>query len=359
VDERAFGDDDAGMTAAPNLDLEAHDLRTAPDAALDALHTFEVNFEAERRPDEPPVPRDAFHAQYRALPAYRDALGWLASENGDPVACIVVDLDRKPDNDHILEAWINVASAHRQRGIARRLLEPVVETADREGRRMLWMYAAEQVPAGAAFLERVGATPGLAERESELDLTTLDRGLVERWVAEGPSRASAYELVLVEGDIPDELVADYAELYAVTNTAPRDDIDMQDEFRTPDHVREQDRSRREGGRERILYIARERTTGALAGWTELGRHPAEFWKVEQYWTAVHPDHRGVALGKWLKAAALERAFERWPDAKKITTGNAYSNDAMLGINNQLGFREIGAWMLWQTPVDRVREYLGA
>lgn len=345
------------MTALAGIEIASHDVRSAPDEVLKALHSLEAAFEVEARPDEPPTPFETFRARYRAMPTYRDAYAWIASSRGEALAATVVDLDRTGENAHIIEAWTIVNPAYRRQGLGRRLLEPVVETAEKENRSLLFGYTAGTVPSGAAVLERLGAQAGLVERESELDLAKLDRGLVDRWVEEGPSRAPEYELVVIEGDLPDDLVEPYAELYTASNDAPRDDLDMEDVHRTPEQVREWDRTRKESGSERILCIARRRDSGALAGWTELGWHPAQPWKIHQFWTAVHPDHRGHALGKWVKAENIVCALERWPAAKKIVTGNAYSNDPMLGINNELGFEETAAWTVWQVPVAKVREYL--
>ncbi len=337
--------------------FESVDLRHASDEVFAALHRLEVDFDLEARPDEPPVPFDAFRARYRSTPSYRESIAWIASENGEPIGYVSVDFDRTGDNDHVLEVFAGVDSAHRRRGLGRELLARAVEAGEADGRTLFLGYSNSRVPSGAAVLQRIGAEEGLVERESELDLTRVDRTMVDRWVAEGPQRAGDYELVVIEDDLPEEFLEAFAALYAVTNDAPRDNLDIADTSRTPEQIRERDERRHESGGERILCIARHRPTEELAGWTELGRHPSEPEKVHQYWTAVHPGHRGYALGKWLKATTIARTFERWPEARKIVTENAVSNDAMLGINNQLGFEEVSAWSVWQLPLSEVRKYV--
>lgn len=344
------------MTTA-DITLDFANMRTAPDEFLTALHILETAFDLESKPDEPPTPWEAFRSRHRSMPDFRDVLAWVAWDDGTPVAAVEAEFDRTGDNGHVVEAFAMVAPSHRRRGLARRLLAQVVDAAEAQNRRLLLGFTASSVPSGATFMRRLGASEGLVERESELDLTRLDRAMVDRWLSEGPRRAGDYDILLIEGELPEEFLEAYAALYDVTNSAPRDDLDVEDSHRTPEQIRESERASREAGRERILCLARHRASGDLAGWTELGRHPSEPWKVHQFWTAVHPDHRGHALGKWLKAANLAGALERWPEAKKIVTGNAYSNDAMLGINNQLGFAETLAWTVWQVPLADVRGYL--
>lgn len=337
--------------------IESADLRNASDEVFAALYVLEEAFQIEAKPDEPPTPFEAFRAQYRSMPSYRESRAWIAYEGGEPIATVTADFDRTGDNDHVIEAFATVLPAHRKRGLARTLLAPVVEAGETDGRILFMGYSYSPVPSGAAFLQRLGAEEGLVERESELDLVGLDRALIDQWVAEGPKRAAAYELVVIEDDLPEEYLEAFAALYAVSNSAPRDALDIADTHRTPEQIREKDTKRHESGSERILCLARHRASGDLAGWTELGRHPSEPEKVQQFWTAVHPDHRGSALGKWLKATTIVRSFERWPEAKKIVTENAYSNDAMLGINNQLGFAETAAWSVWQMPLAEVRRFV--
>jgi hypothetical protein len=65
------------------------------------------------------------------------------------------------------------------------------------------------------------------------------------------------------------------------------------------------------------------------------------------------------LGKWLKAAMLEHARERYPQARWVVTENAGSNAPMLGINHALGFRQHRTESLYQMPLDALRSRAGS
>jgi hypothetical protein len=54
-------------------------------------------------------------------------------------------------------------------------------------------------------------------------------------------------------------------------------------------------------------------------------------------TGVRREHRGHALGKWLKASMTLRILDERPSVVDIRTGNADSNDAMMGINRAMGY----------------------
>jgi hypothetical protein len=67
--------------------------------------------------------------------------------------------------------------------------------------------------------------------------------------------------------------------------------------------------------------------------------------------------RKLGLGRWLKAAMLERIFEELPQACYVRTGNANSNAPMLRINHELGFRHYISLTFWQMDLPSVRAYL--
>src|SRR5215469_9339437 len=76
-------------------------------------------------------------------------------------------------------------------------------------------------------------------------------------------------------------------------------------------------------------------------------------------TAVDPAHRGVGLGKWLKAAITRQILTGLPGVRWVITYNAGSNDAMLAINNQLGFRTAAVHTTWQVETSKLRDRLSS
>ena len=75
-------------------------------------------------------------------------------------------------------------------------------------------------------------------------------------------------------------------------------------------------------------------------------------------TGVFPEFRGRRLGRWLKAAMLEKVLRDRPEARFLRSSNADSNAAMLRINQELGFRPYLSRTIWQTEIEKIEAYLG-
>ena len=106
-----------------------------------------------------------------------------------------------------------------------------------------------------------------------------------------------------------------------------------------------------------MIMIRNRATGALAGMTEVLLHPDRPGIVSQGFTGVLPSYRNLGLGHWLKAAMLNKVLVDHPAAQVIRTGNANSNEPMLKINQEMGFKPYMATTIWQVEVEKVELYL--
>lgn len=329
------------------------DIRTAPDELLAELHALGEVLHDESRPGEPFQPLSETVVRLRLMPEDYEVRDWIVrAPAGDLVARTTTEVERAGDNEHICWADVRVHPAHRRRGIGRWLLARSVEEAEAAGCAIVGTWSESKLPAGTAFAEAHEFEPKLVFRESELDLTTLDWDLVDRWVAEGPERAPGYHLELVEGEYPEAHYPTVIDWWETMNTAPRDDSSWNDDHLTPERLARLEKVFAASGKQRWEYIARHTESGAFAGVTNVYLYPWCPEVIEQDATGVHPDHRGHALGKWLKAAMLQKIRTEWPAGRKVRTGNAYSNDAMLGINNQLGFQESRSGTDWELSVEK-------
>ena len=336
------------------------DIRGAPDALLADIHALKVRLKAENRPGEPAEPLDEVINGIRKLPSEMEDWSYEVRDDssGELVGLGRGGVERTGDNEHLFWFEPDVLAEHRRRGIGKWLLARATEAAHRAGAEILSGWTTSRVPGGEHFARAVEAEARQVHRESELDLTAVDWQMVDRWVDEAPARAPGYALELTEGLYPESHYDDVIAWWEIMNTAPRDNLDWNDDHLTKERLAEWEAQFAASSSSRWEFIARHLESGACVGVTNVWFADWNPLVIHQGDTGVHPDHRGHALGKWLKAAMLRKIRDERPQARIVRTGNAYSNDAMLGINNALGFKESCADTAWQLPVERAQKLVG-
>jgi GNAT superfamily N-acetyltransferase len=264
----------------------------------------------------------------------------------------VVDVDLRGANPHMAEIEVEVRPEARGKRLGSRLLAALLPPAQADERTLL-LASARRDTAGAAFLTALGAEERSVARKSALDVTRLDRVLVDEWITRAPERASGYELRVWTDATPPDLVAAFAEARYVMGTAPLDDLEYVEERITPEQQVEQDAITLASGNTWFVAAAIDTATGAIAGYTVVFLTPSSPELAHQGDTGVWPEHRDRGLGRWLKAAMLRKILDEWPAVRWITTWNAGSNEPMLAINVALGFEVMEWWGEWQVPTATV------
>ena len=348
-----------GITA--EYTISAHDPQRDTDEEIAERVAFSNVLQAEVFPEDPPTPVAEVIASVRSAPERIRRWAFRArDENGTLVGSTSTALDPEHDeNPDLLQINVSVATDHRGRGLGTRLFAEMVGLAEEIGRTRLIGATNDRIPSGEAFASKTGAEVKSRMHTNRLLVADVDRAQLEGWVADGPARAEGYELLAWDGPVPDEHLEAYVELVHVMNSAPRDDLEINDFVLTPAQVREGEKQAAAAGVEQWTLVARRVSDGAFAGFHDMSWVPWEPTNMYVGATGVLPEHRGRALGKWLKAAMQLRVLDERPQVDQVRTGNADSNDAMLGINRQMGYRPWVAQAIWELSVADARAYLEA
>jgi mycothiol synthase len=341
--------------------ITLHDPKQDTDDEVAERVAFSNVMQAEILPDEAPQPVDQAIAALRASPERFKRWSFRARDGqGNLVAMgsCTIDPDER-DNPDMLGININVLAEHRRKGLGTRLLDELVRVAQAEGKTRLIGSTNGLLPAGAEFASSIGAESKMAAHMNRLLVSRVDRALMEKWVADGPVRAEGYELIAWDGTVPEEYMEKYLDLLLVMNTAPRDDLQMNDFTITPQEYREQEKVQQAAGIESWFLVARHKEDDAWVGLHDVHWSPGDPKHVYVGNTGVRPEHRGHALGKWLKAKMTLRILDERPDITEIRTGNADSNDAMLGINKEMGYEHWVAQSTWEVSVEQAAKWLAS
>lgn len=344
-----------------NYRIQLFNIKNASDIEYRAVNTFANLMRAEQLANDPPIPLEEQTQSFKNIPDFVDVHAW-GMWNADESALVAtgsVAFLRMEENKHVGELKIEVLPPYRRRGIARQLLALATETARCEQRTLLITDTNECIPAGEAFMNRLGAQRGLENHTNQLDLADLPRGLVKKWLEHAYEHATAFEIGLWDQAYPQEFIDDIVELFNVMNSAPRGSLEIQDIHYTAEHLRQEERSQTARGTQRWTMYVREKSTGKFAGYTEVFWNPNRPQILNQGATGVFPHYRNKGLGRWLKGAMVEKILRDRPQVKYIRTGNADSNAPMLKVNHELGFKPYISRCVWQIQVSQVVEYLSS
>ncbi len=101
-------------------------------------------------------------------------------------------LVRTPENQHLAQFTLEVLPEMRQQGIGRQILAHIVDMARRDQRHVLLTETSSCVPAGAMWMQRMGATKGLESHIHQLRLSELNHALGQQWIARGNEHAGTF-----------------------------------------------------------------------------------------------------------------------------------------------------------------------
>jgi GNAT superfamily N-acetyltransferase len=181
-------------------------------------------------------------------------------------------------------------------------------------------------------------------------LAEVDPAFVEKLYAEAAELAADYELLRIAGPTPDDLMDKVAVMTAAINDAPLDDLDIEDEVFPPERVRNYENATLARGQRLYRLVAQHRGTGELAGHTIVAVEDERPVIGHHHDTSVVGSHRGHRLGLLLKAGMLLWLAEAEPQLETVDTWNAESNDHMIAVNEQLGYRVMGRGLQFQRPL---------
>jgi len=329
------------------------DPRDAPDDEVRGIALLRQRFGQEWMPGDPPTPPEVIERRLRTRSDSRWQTVFVARHESRTVGLADVEYDRnETTNRHMRWSELYVHPDHRRRGLGTALLQRMADAVADQGDNVVIIgHTSDRIPSGEPFAAATGAKPGLAMKMNQLTLADVDRAKVAEWASVHPD---GYRLERVDGPVPDRFIAAWIEAATGMNDAPRGEMSWEDERLTEPQIREWEDWQRKVGIERWLILAVHEATGAGAGFTAVTYDPKVPHQIWQQGTAVTRAHRGHGLGLWMKATMLQRILAERPRALFVRTGNANTNEQMLAINTQLGFRHAASTILWELPAARAR-----
>ena len=270
----------------------------------------------------------------------------LVARQGDSVAGHASFWIGEWDNTDL--AWFDIVvhPGARRGGVGSSLVEALRDLTRQTGRTKVgadgWDAESTYAFAGAHGFEK--KSQAINRRQF---LAEVDHAFVEKLHAEAAELAADYELLRIVGPTPDDLMDKVAVMTAAINDAPLDDLEIEDEVFPPERVRDYENATLARGQRLYRLVAQHRGTGELAGHTIVAVEDERPAIGHQHDTSVVRSHRGHRLGLLLKAGMLLWLAEAEPQLETVDTWNAESNDHMIAVNEQLGYRVMGRGLQFQ------------
>lgn len=347
--------DDAGLVIRP------FDVRGAPEDEYLAMWAHCMSGIREVMPELSGVPADEWIRQARTEYPKTEISVWAI---WDPSGAGIVGSGRvmAENSGHDTTGavvQISVEPRHRRKGLAGSLLGLATDRAEEWGRSVLRIQTNDRCPAGALFMERLGARVLFESHTNRLLPGNVDRGLLDRWMELPTDRSHGIEIEEWGEEAPEGLVNTLCALFQeVYDAQPRlEGFEMRHHVFTPEKLREGERLSRERGIRPLVLGACSRTADRMVGFTSICWRPSQPGLVSQNYTAVLPAFRRMGVAKRLKAEMLARVLRDMPQVESVITGNDDTNEPILRINRELGFEPYVARANWVVEIPAVREYL--
>jgi GNAT superfamily N-acetyltransferase len=341
--------------------VEPLDLDNADDSTKAAYLRVAQHSYNESRPADGHVPEDElWYGSINIHPKHPNHYWCVWDDNRtDLVGVACVSWEDYEDNRENSWVELDVMPPYRRQKAGAALAQVAIEFCQEQGRPLVGLDACSHVPAGWDFLKAIGAEHKLTGRFSMLKFADVDRAQLAGWVARAAERASDYELVRWDGPCPDEYAEAFVNEQSVMNTAPIDNLEYEDEVFTVARLRDREESVAIRSIDLVTLVARHKPTGELVAHSDVWLPQRWTTKAYQNDTGVNPAHREKGLGRWLKAQMLLNLLDERPQIDNISTWNAGSNDAMLGINYAMGFKTVTEYGEHQVRADVALEKLAA
>ena len=332
------------------MDVQIFELGSAPEQDLRDAFELHRTLQLEMSPGHKSLSYEATIASWKSIVDYCQTRHWVARVDNRIVGIAKTEIEIREDNQD--QAWldVNVLPEFRRRGIGAALARPALVHAASCSRTLIGAEAGQDHP-GEEFLTFLGLTKRLLWRVSRVHMDAIPPALMHKWISAASAIAELYELVRWVGPCPDEYVGELVLVTTLMNTAPREGLAMEDEVWSPDMIRAADARLLAADIERWTVAACHKATQKFVGFTEMNVYRLDPSHAEQENTVVHPGHRNKGIGRWIKAVMIETLRAQRPMIDTIDTGNAAGNQAMLSINEQMGFRTRCAIADWQGEVS--------
>lgn len=333
--------------------MKIYELDDGPSAKEDLRSAAEMLITAEQldEPEKLPITRERIVQLHATRNAGTLRISTWVGRRTDRViayARLVMPMD---ENASVVVLWPTVHPEWRRRGIGSAFLRELLPAIEAAGRTRLMASVRADGP-GLSWAEKAGFKPTQGFIQQAVIFAEVDPQLWDVPVAEG------YELREWVGAAPKELLASFAAARQAIHDAPHGEIGFKEPDWTPERVRKEEAGLVAEGVEQRLVVAVRQSDQMIVGITETNFTKSLPDRALQCDTAVLEEHRGLGLGRAMKAAMLRKLRSERPKVTRISTQTAVDNVHMARVSRQVGYRDLSVTQWVEADLEDVRRALG-
>lgn len=328
------------------------DPRTAPAAEVASLLDMLNAVFAADLPGDPPW-RIHYLREYlsEVMPGER-RLSWIIEDTTSAEPRVLGHISVLLLSDiGVIELAVHPKARHL--GLERRLLSEAARRVYMEGFSSVGAEVVGGTPA-VEFYQSLGFRCAYSETRSVLRLAKVEWDALAE-MAHGIG--AGYRVEYHPGGLPDDLIDSYSMAKAQGRDPDDGDLDLRPSSYEPQRLRESIACLHRRGMKPYIVLAIHEKTDVVAGLTEVVVPAQRPSRADQYDTIVVPGHRGHGIDRAIKARMLFELKTAEPGLTEVQTWNAPDNDAMLGVNAELGFDPDHEWFEYESEVaDLVQHF---
>jgi GNAT superfamily N-acetyltransferase len=316
--------------------LREWDPGAAPAAEIDGwLRAYNESLAADL-PDDPAWTVDRLRDYLTETMPGERRITWLAEDDNDNM----IGYGRLLALSGLGVIELFVTPNGRRRGTGRALLRVMADHAVSKGFTSLGVEVSGGTPAAEFYLGN-GFSLVFTEMRSILNLRAVDWDSIAEMAA---GLVHGYRIEVHAGDLPDDMLAPYAEAKQVRRLDPTGDLDLRPSSYDTDRLRSSLRCLNARGLRPYIVVAVHERTEKVAALTELVVPAQHSTRADQYDTVIVPAHNGYGLARTIKARMMLELRTAEPQLREVQTWHAADREQLQQVNKELGFQPDREWL---------------
>ena len=260
------------------------------------------------------------------------------------------------DNTHRLVFYIFFKKVFYRKEYIKAFFPSLVQTAKEYNRQIL--VTDSYLPDLITIYKEYGATLALAERSRRLDISSSNVELIQKELVNKLEKLKDYSFVFYKDAFPRDDIQGVCDMMTLVNRlTPIGEMDFEEPERTPEMLLEAEKNDRARGITTIWLYAKEKRSNKYIGYTGMAWNKKSPHFVNQLMTGVVKEHQGKGIAVILKYDLFLRLLKENSQALTIETTNAKINEAMIHINEKLGFKLYREYILCQFSLLKLKSLL--